>query len=91
MSNQIEENVKLFPEYIRPQQLESRPLSGDTVTVKSRSGTGLAFRGKQYKPDKKDGLIRKVPIEAIKQIEDATYWNNGKASVVRFEIVEDEK
>jgi hypothetical protein len=72
---------------LRPAELERLPLSGQTVNVRSHGGTGVGFRGKEYKP-KKDGIIYGLPVEAVQQIEGATYWFNGKASNLKFDIVE---
>lgn len=76
------------PRRIRPQELERDPLSGKTVTVRSHTGTGVSFRGKEYKPSK-DGLIKKVPVEAIQAIQGCVFWNQGEARKVTFDIVEE--
>jgi hypothetical protein len=63
--------------------------SGKTVTVKSHSGGGVGFGGREYKPGR-DGLIRNLPIEAVWEVEGATYWRNGTEPFkVQLEIIEE--
>ena len=82
--------IKLDLRYMRPQFLEKLPLSGKKVSFRSHSGTGLSWRGRQFTPGE-DGIVRDVPIEAIQQISDATYWpKDGKPFQVKFDIIPEE-
>lgn len=72
---------------LRPAELERNPLSGQTVTIRSHGCPSLSFRGKEYKADPETKLIADVPVEAVEQIEGATYWTNGKSQQVRFDVI----
>jgi hypothetical protein len=73
----MDEQIRLDPRMIRPQELEREPLSGQTVTVRSHQGGSIGFRGKEYKPGK-DQLIKNVPVEAVAAIEGATFWQDKR-------------
>jgi len=84
-----EQSIRLDPRGIRPQERERDPLSGETVNVRSHSGGSIGFRGKDYKPDKKTGIIHDLPIEAVQAVESATFWTNGKPMQMKCDIVKD--
>ena len=83
----MDQEIKLDPRGIRPQEREKDALSGKTVNVRSHGGGSIGFRGKEYKP-KKDGIIHNLPIEAVQAVESATFWTNGKPMQMRCDIVE---
>ncbi len=56
---------------------EAEPLSGQVVTILMHNGNSIGFRGKEYCANK-EGLIHKVPIEAVEAIQGATWWKDGR-------------
>jgi hypothetical protein len=84
----MSDDIKLDLRWNQPAELERLPLSGKTVRFKSHSGSGISFRGKEYRPDA-EGVVT-APIEAIRQLSGATYWpKGGKEFRVAFDIIEE--